>query len=96
MLAERPWAERLYRDRAFARALHRRWRELRRGGLEARLLRQVAHNETRVRAAARRDSRRWPAGGDRPRGSRAAHVRSLRRWLVRRIDWLDANLPRLG
>jgi CotH kinase protein len=96
MLAGRPWAERLYRDRAFARAMHRRWRELRGNGLEARLLRQVAQHERRLRAAARRDSARWPAGGDRPRGSRAGHVRALRHWLVRRIDWLDANLPRLG
>ena len=96
MLAERPWAQRLYRDGAFARALARRWRELRRDGLQARLLRQVAHHELRLRAAARRDAARWPAGGDRPGGSRRHHVRMLRRWLVRRIDWLDANLPRLG
>jgi hypothetical protein len=96
MLARRPWSERLYRDRAFARAMARRWRELRRDGLEARLLRQVAFNERTLRAAARRDSTRWPAGGDRPRGGRHGHVRSLRRWLVRRIAWLDADLPRLG
>jgi len=96
MLAQRPWAERLYADRAFGRAMARRWRELRRAGLEARLLRQVRAHERRLAPAARRDSRRWPAAEHRPRGRRERHVRELRSWLVRRIEWLDANLARLG
>jgi hypothetical protein len=96
MLANRPWAERLYRDRTFARAMARRWRQLRHAGLRARLLRQIDLHTARLADAARRDNARWPAGGDRPRGSRQAHVRELRRWLVRRIAWLDDNLPRLG
>jgi CotH kinase protein len=91
-LANRPWAEPLYRDRAFMRAMGRRWQELRRGGLERRLLRRIGVLDRRLAAAARRDSARWPAGGDRPRGARETHVHGLRRWLTRRIDWLDRNL----
>jgi hypothetical protein len=95
MLADRPWAERLYRDRAFARALARRWSELRREGLRPRLLGLVDASGTRLAAPARRDTARWPTGGHRPQGSRRAHVRELRRWLAQRIDWLDRNVPRL-
>ena len=96
MLAQRPWAERLYADRAFGRAVARRWRALRRAGLRARLLRQVRAHERRLSPDARRDSRRWPAGGHRPRGRREQHVAELRRWLEARIGWLDANVGRLG
>jgi hypothetical protein len=96
MASARPWASRLYADRAFARAMARRWSELRRNGLRGWLLRSVRAYDVGLRAAARHDSRRWPAGGERPRGSRSRHVRELRRWLVRRIAWLDGNLPRLG
>jgi hypothetical protein len=92
----RPWASRLYADRAFGRAMGRRWRELRREGLRGWLLRTVDAYEVDLRTAARRDSARWPAGGERPRGKRAEHVRELRRWLVRRIAWLDRTLPLLG
>ena len=92
----RPWADRLYADRAFGRAMARRWAALRRRGLRARLLRTVDAYTAPLAAAARRDSARWPAGGDRPHGSRAHHVGELRRWLDRRIAWLDRNLPELG
>jgi CotH kinase protein len=93
---DRPWADRLYADRAFGRAMARRWAELRRRGLRARLLRAVDAHTVPLAAAARRDSARWPAGGDRPRGKRAAHVRKLRGWLDQRVAWLDRNLPGLG
>jgi CotH kinase protein len=92
MAAERPWAERLYADRGFRRAMARRWAQLRRTGLRARLLRSVDTYSRALAPAARRDSRRWPAGGDRPRGTHAGHVRALRRWLDRRIAWLDGAL----
>jgi CotH kinase protein len=92
MAAERPWAERLYADRGFRRAMARRWAALRRAGLRARLLRSVDVYSRALAPAARRDSRRWPAGGDRPRGTHAGHVRALRRWLDRRIAWLDGAL----
>src|SRR5918992_2148465 len=93
MLAERPWASRLYADGAFRRAMHRRWRELRRAGLRGRLLRRIAAGKRGLAPAARRDSVRWPADDvHRPRGSRRTHVRELRRWVVRRIAWLDRNL----
>lgn len=96
MLAERPWAERLYEDRAFGRAMARRWHQLRRRGLRQRLLGQIRAHERTLAAAARRDSRRWPPSADRPSGSRAAHLRDLRGWLLRRIAWLDDNVQRLG
>ena len=93
ILAGRAWAGHLYRDPAFARALERRWRELRRGGLRARMLRTATRLERRLAAPARADLRRWPAGRPhRPRGTHAAHVRELRRWLVRRVAWLDRNV----
>jgi CotH kinase protein len=96
MASGRPWASRLYADRAFARAMARRWAALRRAGLRGWLLRTVRAYDVGLRQAARGDSRRWPAGGERPRGTRQAHVRELRRWLVRRIAWLDRSLPGLG
>jgi hypothetical protein len=92
MAAERPWAERLYADRGFRRQMARRWAQLRRGGLRARLLRSVDDYQRALAPAARRDSRRWRAGGDRPRGTHAGHTRKLRRWLDRRIAWLDGAL----
>jgi hypothetical protein len=92
MLAQRPWAERLYRDRAFRRAMRRRWQELRGRGLKRMLLRRIDALDGRLAAAARRDSARWPAGRHRPGGSRREHVRRLRSWLVWRIAWLDQNL----
>jgi len=92
MAAERPWADRLYADRGFRRQMARRWAQLRRGGLRARLLRSVDEYERALAPAARRDSRRWKAGGDRPRGTHASHVRKLRLWLDQRIAWLDGAL----
>jgi hypothetical protein len=92
MAAERPWAERLYADQSFRRQMARRWAQLRRNGLRARLLRSVDEHSRALAPAARRDSRRWKAGGDRPRGTHAGHVRKLRRWLDRRIAWLDGAL----
>jgi CotH kinase protein len=92
MAAERPWAERLYADRGFRRQMARRWAQLRRAGLRARLLRSVDTYGRALAPAARRDSRRWKAGGDRPRGTHASHTRLLRRWLDRRIAWLDGAL----
>jgi hypothetical protein len=92
MAAERPWAERLYADRAFRRHMGRRWAQLQRAGLRAWLLRSVDAYGRALAPAARRDSTRWKAGGDRPRGTHAGHVRTLRRWLHRRIEWMDGNL----
>jgi hypothetical protein len=96
MASGRPWASRLYADRAFARAMARRWAALRRAGVRGWMLRTVRAYDVGLRQAARRDSRRWPAGGERPHGTREAHVRELRRWLVRRMAWLDRSLPGLG
>jgi CotH kinase protein len=97
MLAGRTWARHLYRDPAFHGAMQRRWSRLRRDGLRARVLRIADRYERRLSGApVRLDLRLWPAGRPhRPRGGHAGHVRDLRRWLVRRIAWIDANLPRL-
>jgi hypothetical protein len=92
MASERPWAERLYADRAFQRHMARRWAQLRRAGLRAWLLKSVDAHARSLAPAARRDSRRWRATADRPAGTYAAHVRRLRSWLDRRIAWLDGNL----
>ena len=96
MLANRPWAEPLYRSRAFKRAMGKRWHTLRRAGLREGLLARVRQLDGELAGAAGRDSARWPAGGDRPRGSRSEHIQDLESWLTRRIAWLDRNLPRGG
>ena len=98
MLAERDWAERLYRDRGFRTAMARRWRELRSDGLRGRVFAAVERSRRELRGAAGRNFRRWrvlhrriwpnPAA----RGSFRAEVRFLRSWLGRRITWLDAKL----
>jgi hypothetical protein len=95
MLERRDWAERLYRDRAFRRAMARRWRELRAAGLRSAVLAEVERSRRELRGAAGRNFRRWPVLNRRvwpnpvARGSYRAEVRFLRSWLVRRIAWLD-------
>jgi hypothetical protein len=97
MLNGRPWADPLYRDPVFKRAVVRRWRELRRQGLRGRILRTINRYERRLAGApARLDSRRWPTGLRwRPKGSHRSHVVFLEGWLKRRIAWMDANVQRL-
>jgi hypothetical protein len=97
MVAGRAWARHLYRDPHFRDAMQRRWRQLRRGGLQARVLRIVDRYERRLSGApVQTDLRLWPAGRPhRPRGGHAGHVRRLERWMGRRIAWIDRNLPRL-
>jgi hypothetical protein len=98
MLARRDWAERLYRDRGFRRAMARRWRDLRAAGLRGDVLAVVARSRNELRGAASRNFRRWPVLDRRiwpnpaARGSFRAEVRFLRSWLVRRVEWLDAKL----
>ena len=96
MLANRWWAERLYRDRGFARAMQRRFDALQRRGLRTRLLQAVDATSAALAPARARDAERWPAARDRPAGASEAHIASLRSWLVRRLAWLDRNLPRLA
>ncbi|MGH2763814.1 MAG: hypothetical protein ACRDLD_14745, partial [Thermoleophilaceae bacterium] len=43
-LGQRPYAERLYRDRRFVRAMARRWRELPRAGLRREMLGAIARD----------------------------------------------------
>ena len=96
MLANRSWARPLYADAAFRGAMQRRWRELRREGLRGRILRIANRMERRLAGEpVRLDLRVWPAGRrHRPAGAHAAHVRTLERWLTRRIAWMDRNLAR--
>jgi hypothetical protein len=97
MLANRSWARPLYDDAAFLGAMQRRWRELRREGLRGRIARIANRMERRLAGGpVRLDVRVWPTGRrHRPAGAHAAHVRTLERWLQRRIAWIDRNLPRL-
>lgn len=96
MLANRPWAKQLYRDRAFARAMNRRWQELRRSGIRARLLREVRTTSRELAPATRRDNARWSGAPLRIGGSTRSHVAELERWLRQRIAWLDSAFPRLA
>jgi hypothetical protein len=102
MLARRDWAERLYADRRFARALTARWRELRRAGLRRELLGIVAGAERELRGSIADNFARWPVLGQRvwpnpvARGTHGAEMRFLRGWLARRIAWLDRNIGRVG
>jgi hypothetical protein len=107
MLDRRPWARRLYADRAFVRALTRRWRELRAGGLRQDLLSSADRYARRLAAtgAARRNFSRWPVLGVRVwpnpaaavrRTTYASEVRALRRWLALRIGWMDRHVDDLA
>jgi hypothetical protein len=102
MLARRDWAERLYRDRTFKRAMARRWRELRAAGLRGRVLATVEQSRRELRGAVGRNFHRWPVLDRRiwpnpvARGSYRAEVRFLRSWLKRRIAWLDRRLAVKG
>jgi len=95
MLARRDWAERLYHDQVFRRAMARRWRELRAAGLRRAVLATVERSRLELRGAAGRNFRRWPVldrqiwPNPAARGSFRAEVRFLRSWLNRRIAWLD-------
>ena len=106
MVAERAWAERLYRDRALVAALASRWRELRGDGLRSELLRSVGRHARRLTrtGAAARNFRRWPVLGVRiwpnppaavRRSTYASEVAALRRWLEARIAWMDTHVSEL-
>ena len=93
MAAERPWAERLYADRA----LHAPdgaplGAAATRGPARAAAAQSWTSTAERSHRPRGATAARWQAGGDRPRGTHAGHVRTLRRWLDRRIAWLDGNL----
>jgi hypothetical protein len=108
MLSGRSWAERLYRDRGFSRAMALRWRELRGAGLRRDLMRAIDAMSAQLRGPAARNFQRWPILGHyvrpNPRDPRTggyrttwqAEVRYLRTWLNRRMAWLDRGLPRLA
>ena len=106
MLARRQWASRLYRDRAFVRALAARWRSLRREGLAGQLQRRVRVHANRLASsgAAGRNFRRWPVLGTRvwpnppsavTRTTYGSEVAALRAWLRARVAWMDRNVGRL-
>ena len=107
MLDRRPWARRLYADRAFVRAVTARWRELRAAGLRQALLAGAGRYARRLAAtgAAGRNFRRWPVLGVRVwpnppaavrRTTYASEVRALRRWLSLRIGWMDRHVDDLS
>jgi hypothetical protein len=93
----RPWGSRLRRDPTFRAALDRRWHELQSRGFGRALLRDVERTQASLEraGAVRRNFERWPVldrrlwGNPRAYGSYRAEVRALRRWLTRRLAWLD-------
>lgn len=91
LLADRPWAERLYQDRAFAKLMAARWKVLRRQGLLAGLQRQIDVHARTLSQAAERNRLRWPTVEAYP-----AATRQLKAWLTRRAAWIDASIARLG
>jgi hypothetical protein len=101
MLAQRDWAERLYRDERFTDRMARRWRELRRDGLARRVRAIVSRAERQLRGEIVPNFRRWPVLDRRiwpnpvARGSFRAELRFLRSWLNRRMAWIDRNVGRL-
>jgi hypothetical protein len=104
-LGQRPYAERLYRDRGFVRAMAQRWRDLRRAGLRRKMLSMVASDARLLRGAQARNFNRWRILGryvwpnpvdprtGRYRPSWRSEVAYLRRWLAARIAWIDRALP---
>lgn len=100
-LERRDWAERLYRDRGFVRAVAKRWRESRDEGLRERLLEAIDRHRRLLNGEAVRNFRRWRLLGAsaEPTDLRRGYhdeVDELQRWLIRRIAWIDANVERLG
>jgi hypothetical protein len=101
MLKRRDWAERLYRDPGFTRAMAARWTQLRQNGLREQLLAGVSRNREQLRGEVARNFRRWPVldrrlwPNPRARGTYAAELRHLRSWLARRVAWIDRHIGRL-
>lgn len=79
-----PWADRLWADPAFVRALADRWRALRAQGVPERLPVWAARYERELRAPAARDYRRW-----RQSGRLRSETDYVRGWLTARIAWMD-------
>lgn len=91
---QRPWAERLYADRGFARRFARRWERLRDRGLLGRMLAAVDRRAAGLGDARQRNFERWPlAAASRP--TYEAEVRMLTDWLRARAAWMDANVRTL-
>ncbi len=101
MLARRDWAERLYSDRAFTRAMAARWHALRRDGLRREVLAIAGRAQGELRGSVADNFARWPVLDRKvwpnpvARGSYGAEVAFLRSWLKRRIAWIDRNVGRL-
>ena len=87
--ADYPWADELWGDPAFVRALAQRWRELRARGLPQRVPQWAARYARDLRAAAARDSRRWGI-----RGSLRTRTTLLRQWFRTRSTWMDDAFDR--
>jgi hypothetical protein len=107
MLADRPWAERLYADPGFTRAVAARWRELREQGLATRIATDIDrwYGWIESSGAATRNFERWPIlGSVQPwdpseaanRLTYESEVQSLRDWFAARIAWMDAHIDELG
>lgn len=95
LLTRRHWAGRLLQDPGFERRLKARWREL---DVRAAVTAAIADAERELRGDAGRNFTRWPVlhtplwPATKARGSHGAEVRFLKRWMSRRIAWMDRRL----
>ena len=105
-LCDRRWAQRLYKDGEFVRAMTRRWTHLRRQGFVRTTLAAVERDARALQTAQVRNLRRWPVLGFTPvapdasgaslRAAYRAETTRLTRWIRTRAGWLTASLPRIA
>ena len=83
--------ERLWTDPAFHQDLRCRWQELRQGPLQMRTLHAMIDGwADELTEAQPRDASVW---GNPPANAYAGEVESLKDFLVKRVAWMDSNLP---
>jgi hypothetical protein len=99
----RRWVRHMWTDGRFRAAVRARWRELRRQGFRSDVLDALERSRrTLAGGPAARNFRRWPILDVRlwqnpvARGSFGAEVGALRRYLVRRMAWMDRAARRGG
>lgn len=93
------WYQRLREDPAFARRCAARWRELRKDVFDPeRINRRIDQLERQLSEAQKRNFQRWPVLGRQVTcnyyvgHSHADEVRWLKKWITRRIAWIDGQV----
>ncbi len=98
------WWNRFMQDTAFESHLRCRWNELRKTTLSAQHINKLIDSVIAVTAEARqRHFAKWPVLGtyvwpnpEPIANTYAGEIKNLKEFLVRRINWLDNNLPQIG